>query len=40
MIGRRSPRYDTLDRVLKRLDRIFDVITAMERITVNVIAAH
>lgn len=36
MIGRRSRRYDTLEKVMTRLDKIFNGMSVMEQITVHV----
>ena len=36
MIGRRKPAYDTLDKVMKRLDLIVNVMSAMNFIAVDV----
>ena len=36
MIGRRAPRYNTLDKVMTRLERVMKVMEAMENIVVNV----
>ena len=36
MIGTRSPGYDTLDKVMTRLEKIMNVMLAMENIVVNV----
>ena len=36
MIGRRKPTYDTIDEVMKRLDLIINVISAMNFIVVDV----
>ena len=36
MIGRRKAAYDTLDKVMKRLDLIVNVMSAMNFITVDV----
>ena len=35
MIGRRKPSYDTVDKVMKRLDLIMQVMEAMEFIPVD-----
>ena len=40
MIGRRSRRYDTLEKVMTRLDKIFNVMSVMEQITVHVNVIH
>lgn len=40
MIGQRSPRYDTLEKVMTRLDKIFNVMSVMEQITVHVNVIH
>ena len=34
MIGRRKPAYDTIDKVMKRLDLIMNVMSAMNFIVV------
>ena len=36
MIGRRKPSYDTIDKVMKRLDLIINVMSAMNFIVVDV----
>lgn len=36
MIGRRKPAYDTLDKVMRRLDRVMKVLEAIRNIVVNV----
>ena len=36
MIGRRKPSYDTVDKVMKRLDLIINVMAAMNFIVVDV----
>ena len=36
MIGRRKPAYDTIDKVMKRLDLIINVMSAMNFIIVDV----
>ena len=36
MIGRRKPAYDTIDKVMKRLDLIINVMSAMNFIVVDV----
>ena len=36
MIGRRKPAYDTLDKEMRRLDRVMKVLEAMRNIVVNV----
>lgn len=36
MIGRRKPAYDTLDKVMRRLDRVMKVLGAIRNIVVNV----
>ena len=36
MIGKRKPAYDTLDKVMKRLDLIVNVMSAMNFISVDV----
>ena len=36
MIGRRKPSYDTLDKVMKRLDLIHHVMEAMDHILIDV----
>ena len=36
MIGKRKPAYDTLDKVMKRLDLIVNVMSAMNFIAVDV----
>ena len=36
MIGRRKPSYDTLDKVMKRLDLIHKVMEAMDFIVIDV----
>ena len=36
MIGRRKPAYDSIDKVMRRLDRIMKVLEAMRHIVVNV----
>lgn len=36
MSGTRSPGYDTLDKVMTRLEKIMNVMLAMENIVVNV----
>ena len=36
MIGRRKPAYDTIDKVMKRLDLISNVMSAMNFIVVDV----
>ena len=36
MIGRRKPSYDTLDKVVKRLDLIMDVTAAMNFIVIDI----
>ena len=36
MIGRRKPAYDTLDKVMKRLDLIMNVMSAMNFIVIDV----
>ena len=36
MIGRRKPSYDTIDKVMKRLDLIINVMSAMRFIVVDV----
>ena len=36
MIGRRKPAYDTIDKVMKRLDLIVNVMSAMNFIVVDV----
>ena len=40
MIGQRSRRYDTLEKVMTRLDKIFNVMSVMEQITVHVNVIH
>lgn len=40
MIGRRLPRYDTLEKVMTCLDKIFNVMSVMEQITVHVNVIH
>ena len=37
MIGRRKPAYDTIDKVMRRLDRILKVLEAIRHIVVNVL---
>ena len=36
MIGRRKPAYDTLDKVMKRLDLIMNVMSAMNFIVIDI----
>ena len=36
MIGRRKPSYDTLDKVMKRIDLIMDVTAAMNFIVIDI----
>ena len=36
MIGRRKPAYDTIDKVMKRMDLIINVMDAMRFIVVDV----
>ena len=36
MIGRRKPSYDAIDKVMKRLDLIINVMSAMRFIVVDV----
>ena len=36
MIGRRKPSYDTIDKVMKRLDLIHKVMEAMDFVIVDV----
>ena len=36
MIGRRRPAYDSIDKVMRRLDRIMKVLEAMRHIVVSV----
>lgn len=36
MIGRRNPAYDTLDKVMTRLDRAMKVLEAMNFIVIDV----
>ena len=36
MIGRRKPAYDTIDKVMKRLDLIINVMSAMNFIVVDI----
>ena len=36
MIGRRKPSYNTLDKVMQRLDLIYNVMSAMDFIVVDV----
>ena len=36
MIGRRKSSYDTIDKVMKRLDLIMNVMSAMEFIPVDI----
>ena len=36
MIGRRKPAYDTIDKVMKRLDVIINVMSAINFIVVDV----
>ena len=36
MIGRRKPVYDSIDKVMRRLDRIMKVLEAMRHIVVKV----
>ena len=36
MIGRRKPAYDTLDKVMKRLDLIMSVMSAMNFIVIDI----
>ena len=36
MIGRRKPAYDTIDKVMKRLDLIMNVMSAMNFIVVDI----
>ena len=35
MIGRRKPGYNTLDKVIGRLDRVMKVLEAMRNVVVN-----
>ena len=35
MIGRRKPSYNTLDKVMQRLDLIHNVMSAMDFITID-----
>ena len=36
MIGRRKPAYDTIDKVMKRMDLIINVMDAMRFVVVDV----
>ena len=36
MIGRRKPSYDTVDKVMKRLDLIMNVMSAMNFVVVDI----
>ena len=36
MIGRRKPAYDTIDKVIKRIDLIINVMEAMRFVVVDV----
>ena len=36
MIGRRKPSYDTVDKVMKRLDLIMNVMSAMNFIVIDI----
>ena len=36
MIGRRKPAYDTIDKVIKRIDLIINVMDAMRFVVVDV----
>ena len=36
MIGRRKPSYDTIDKVMKRLDLIMNVMSAMNFIVIDI----
>ena len=36
MIGRRKPAYNTIDKVMTRLDRVMKALEAMRHVVVNV----
>ena len=36
MIGRRKPAYDTVDKVMKRLDLIMNVMSAMNFVVIDI----
>ena len=36
MIGRRKPSYDTVDKVMKRLDLIMNVMSAMNFVVIDI----
>ena len=36
MVGRRKAAYDTIDKVMKRLDLIMNVVSAMEFIVIDI----
>jgi len=40
MIGRRARRYNTVDKAMARLNRVFDILTFMERLNVRVENIH
>ena len=37
MIGRRAKRYDTVDKVISTLNRVYDILYYMERLQVNIV---
>ena len=36
MLGRRKPQYDTIDKVMKRLNVIYTVVNAINFVTVDI----
>ena len=40
MIGRRARRFDTVDKVMNRLNRVYDILYYMERLQVNIVNIH
>ena len=37
MAGRRARRYNTVDKVMNRLNRVYDILYYMERLQVNIV---
>ena len=40
MIGRRLPRYDTVDKVMNRLTRVYEILYYMERLQLDLVNIH